>query len=152
MNRFVALVTALVVVLASGLVHGLWAERWTPATSLQMAAARVEQVPLDIGDWKGVSADADPAAFAQAGARQYWARSYVNAKKNLSLLVILMCGRPGRMAAHTPEVCYRGAGYETTGMPETFAMQWAAGDKPNQRARTDCGSDIPVRPPDGQEC
>jgi hypothetical protein len=121
--------TGLVIVLASGLVHGLWAERWTPATSLQAAAARVEEVPLNIGDWNGTSADADPAAFAQAGARQYWARTYVDAKRNVTLLVILMCGRPGRMATHTPEVCYRGAGYEISGAPETVTMQAATGEK-----------------------
>ena len=33
------------------------------------------------------------------------------------LLAVLMVGRAGRMAVHTPEVCYRGAGYELSGPP-----------------------------------
>jgi hypothetical protein len=29
----------------------------------------------------------------------------------------LMCGRAGHMAVHTPDICYRGAGYEMVGEP-----------------------------------
>lgn len=123
MTRQPAVVAALAVLVVSGVVHGLWAERWGPSTLLQEAAARVDQVPLEIGDWQAQVDDADPAAFTQAGAQSYWARSYVNPRLHTTLHVILMCGRAGRMAVHTPEVCYRGAGFEIEAKPEVWTVQ-----------------------------
>jgi hypothetical protein len=127
MKRRVAILIALLILVASGLVHGSWAERWSPATALDEAAARVPNVPLQIGDWRAQTIDADPAVFFQAGARQFWMRSYVNARKKTTLLVILMCGRAGRMSVHTPEICYRGAGYEMEGNPTTWSVPPAWG-------------------------
>ena len=129
MTRLVTVAFALAVLMISGLVHGFWAGRWNPSMVLQEAAARVDNVPLEIGDWKAHAEDADPGAFFQAGALSYWARSYVNPRKNTTLYVILMCGRAGRMAVHTPEVCYRGAGYEIGREPETWPVQSAAGQE-----------------------
>src|ERR1700681_3400476 len=101
MSRNVAILIALGILTASGLVHGFWSERWNPSTALQEAAARVDNVPLAVGDWNAQSVDSDPSIFSQAGARSYWTRAYVNAKKKTTLFVILMCGRSGRMAVHT---------------------------------------------------
>src|SRR5207244_1355928 len=36
--------------------------------------------------------------------------------------VILMCGRAGRMAVHTPEVCYGGAGFDMLGAPAPYPV------------------------------
>jgi hypothetical protein len=39
-----------------------------------------------------------------------------------AITVILMCGRAGHMAVHTPDICYRGAGYEMAGEPAKFRL------------------------------
>ena len=83
---------------------------------------------MELGDWKAQTIDSDPAAFFQAGAQKYWTRSYVHARKKTTLFVILMCGRAGRMAVHTPEVCYRGAGYEMDRVPEALAVTTPSGE------------------------
>jgi hypothetical protein len=44
-------------------------------------------------------------------------RRYTNARTGDVVSVLLVCGRPGPMAAHTPDVCYGGAGYEMVGQP-----------------------------------
>ena len=129
MSRNAAILIALGILTASGLVHGFWSERWNPSTALEEAAARVEEVPLTAGDWKAETVDSEPSVFFQAGARRYWTRCYVNPKKKGTFFVILMCGRSGRMAVHTPEVCYRGAGYEMGGDTQTFVAKSADGDK-----------------------
>src|SRR5262249_7965539 len=98
MSRRIALLLALGILTASGLVHGFWSERWSQSTALQEAASRVDQVPLAVGDWKAQSVDSDPSVFFQAGARSYWTRAYTSARQKTSLYVILMCGRSGRMA------------------------------------------------------
>src|SRR5438445_3065953 len=88
MSRGLAMLLALSILTASGLVHGSWSERWSPSTALQEAAARVNQVPLAIGDWKGQNVDSDPSVFFQAGARSYWTRAYTSARKKTTLYVI----------------------------------------------------------------
>ncbi|MBI3410343.1 MAG: exosortase-associated EpsI family protein [Planctomycetes bacterium] len=128
MVRWGAAVIAFVALLATGLVHGLWADRWQKSEALAAAAARVDSVPMAIGDWQATTVEGDAAAFRQAGAQSYWVRSYVNARRNSSLLVILMCGRAGRMAVHTPEVCYRGAGYEMLDEPTPFTVVSQSGE------------------------
>src|SRR5205807_1079895 len=89
---------------------------------------KVMDMPLAIGEWTGQSVEADSAAFAQAGAQSYWTRSYAHPRKKTTLFVILMCGRSGKMAVHTPEVCYRGAGYELESRPETWTVKTPTGD------------------------
>jgi hypothetical protein len=53
-------------------------------------------------------------------------RAYTDSRQQ-SVLVILMCGRTGRMAVHTPEVCYRGAGYEMIQEPAAISIVSDAG-------------------------
>lgn len=108
---------ALALVLSAGLVHGLWIERWLPSTALEQALTLVPLVPKEFSGWTGKTPETemDPEVFRQAGAQAYWTRVYTNPDKPGAFSVILMCGRAGRMAVHTPEVCYRGAGYELMG-------------------------------------
>src|SRR5207302_6148175 len=129
MSRTAAILMALGILTAGGLVHGFWSERWSASSDLEEAASRVDRVPLAAGDWQAQSVASDPAIFLQAGARGYWTRCYVNAKTKTTLFVILMCGRSGRMAVHTPEVCYRGAGYELGGRPDAWTVNSASGQE-----------------------
>jgi hypothetical protein len=127
MYRIATMVIALLILTGGGLAHGIWAERWQSSSALQDAAARVRNVPLEIGDWQGRTLGDDAEVFAQAGALAYWTRSYVHPHRPTSLLVILMCGRPGRMAVHTPEVCYHGAGFSMAAEPKVVTLKSAQG-------------------------
>ena len=104
---------AFVMVLSSGLVHGLWTDRWHKSEALELAVGRVESVPLQLGGWKGQPLKTDTEEFEQAGALGYWMREYRN--KHQSVTVLLMCGRAGRMSVHTPDICYQGLGYQMAG-------------------------------------
>jgi hypothetical protein len=46
------------------------------------------------------------------------ARNYTNRVTGQKVSVLLLCGRPGPMSVHTPEVCYQGSGYEIVGKQE----------------------------------
>lgn len=127
MNRWIAFSVAIATLLVTGLAHGLWSERWQQSEALADALARINHVPLDVGEWHGTTMEGDPADFAQAGALNYLTRTYVHAKTGTHVQVILMCGRAGRMAVHTPEVCYRGAGYDMVDDPEITTVQPADG-------------------------
>lgn len=117
MSRYLATTAALSLIAVCGVVHGMRSDRWQTSQALEDAMARVARVPAEVGDWKSESIEGDALAFKQAGAQAYWTRLYTNARKRQTVLAILMCGRAGRMSVHTPEVCYRGAGYELYDKP-----------------------------------
>jgi hypothetical protein len=107
--RYFAFVAALGMLLLSGVLYHVLAR---DSDQLDIAAERVALVPMVVGAWQGTEEQGDAASFEQAGAKRYWMRQYVHAGSKETILVILMCGRAGKMSVHTPEVCYRGAGYE----------------------------------------
>ncbi len=59
-------------------------------------------------------------------------RRYTDARSGASVLVILLCGRSGKMSVHRPEHCYRGAGYEMMAVP----MHWQASGDPSAECWT----------------
>jgi hypothetical protein len=118
MFRPAQVVIALALLALSGLAHGLVTSRWHKSEALEMALARVPDVPLTLGPWEGHDLETDPEVFAQARAEAYWMRNYQKGAAGPGVTAILMCGRAGPLAVHTPDVCYRGAGYEMAG-PET---------------------------------
>jgi Protein of unknown function (DUF3485) len=133
MTRVLACILTLGLLVGGGLVHGYYAERWRSADDLEHGVERLPTVPLEIDGWKAEERESDAAEFAQAGARGFWTRTY--RKDGHEVLAILMVGRAGRMSVHTPEVCYRGAGYELSGPPvrheakdgaEKLAAFWTA--------------------------
>lgn len=120
-----ALLAAVGALLLSGVVCHLLAR---DSSQLDGAADRVALVPRDFGEWRGQDEETDASSFAMAGARGYWMRMYVNQRTKEGILVILMCGRPGRMGVHTPEVCYGGAGFNLRDEPTPVALKNDRGD------------------------
>jgi uncharacterized protein DUF3485 len=123
MPRHLAVVVAVALILVCGVVHGWWSDRWQRSAALEEALARVARVPMTLGAWQAENVPADAKAFEQAGAQAYWMRAYTNTQNRHSVLAILMCGRAGRMAVHTPEVCYRGAGYDLFDAPASTVIR-----------------------------
>jgi hypothetical protein len=123
MTRLHATLVALLLLLTGGLLHGTWSERWQSSNALDDAVARVYGVPLKVGDWTAQEQPSDAEMFSQAGARGYWTRSYTHLHSKQTVLVILMCGRAGRMAVHTPEVCYSSSGYELPEDPARYSLE-----------------------------
>ena len=115
MRKSLPLLTGLALLTLAALVHGVWTGRWQPSYALEEAAARVKDVPLSFGDWRGEELPPDVVSFASAGARGYWRRVYKNGPDGPAVTVLLMCGRAGKMSVHTPDLCYGGAGYDGVG-------------------------------------
>ncbi|MGF1580831.1 MAG: exosortase-associated EpsI family protein [Gemmataceae bacterium] len=128
MRRDIGIIVGTLVILGSGVVHGLLTSRWVPSEALQEATSRIPRVPLKFDDWVGNEIETDPEEFAQAGAKGYWMREY-RSDQGDSISVVLMCGPGGRMAVHTPEVCYRGLGFEVTGNPRTTTIVYGPGNQ-----------------------
>ena len=105
-NWIYALVAGLAVV-ATGLVHGYWTDRWSSSADLNEAAARLATLPSTLGEWEGKDGEARPGPGV-TGSLQ---RTYTNRRLGTSVVIALVNGRPGPVATHTPEVCYGGTGY-----------------------------------------
>lgn len=99
-----------VALLVAGWVHGRWTDRWGPPDAVRDAAGRLPQVAFDLGDWKGQDVDIDTSQLTDIAG--VLCRRYVHARTGRALTVYLVCGRPGPVSEHTPDVCYRADGYQ----------------------------------------
>jgi hypothetical protein len=127
MKSLFPLLTALALLAAGGLVHGLWTERWHGHLDVELAAERLAACPVDVGDWKGEEIELDRDELRQARVAGYWARRFTRQHSEITVSAILLCGQPGPMAVHTPDVCYSGAGYELTAPPVRCTVDIGAG-------------------------
>src|SRR5207249_251268 len=89
-----ALAAAALLIL-SGVSHGLWTGRWQESGVLDRAVARLDRIPLTVGDWQGQTAAAvDPKILARADISGSVTRHYVNRRDGSEVSVLLVCGRP----------------------------------------------------------
>jgi hypothetical protein len=125
---------ATLIVVASGVVQGLRTDRWAVSHELRDAVARIDLVPMSFGDWAGQPTEIDRRQLEAADIAGGMTRRYVNRRDGRALDVLLVCGRPGPISVHTPDICYTGAGYVlrdgqvqaplTYGTPPRIAEAW----------------------------
>ena len=127
MQRFLVIVSAGIVLVASGVVHGVWTDRWSDQGDLAETAQRLEQLPLTIGAWHGTAAEMEKDP--NTGLAGMIARRYVNATTGKSVTLFLACGRSGPVCTHTPDVCYAGSGYEVE-QPKKFRLPSTTAEMP----------------------
>lgn len=142
---------ALVVLVGAGLEQGRLDGRWASAEGLDGAVERIRGLPAVLGSWRGEEGDADPATLRHAGIAGGILRRYRDSLSGAVVSALLVCGRPGPVAVHTPDVCYRASGYQVefgpaeapggflvatmvrtdTPVPERLQVSWSwnAGDR-----------------------
>ncbi|AGA29603.1 exosortase-associated EpsI family protein [Singulisphaera acidiphila] len=117
MLRNLPIVAALSLVIAAGIVHGRWTHRWTVSHAIEDAAARIDRLPMTLGDWQGQAMKLDREQLALAEIAGYVARRYEDRLHGDAVTILLVCGAPGPISVHTPDICYSGAGFEPIGPP-----------------------------------
>lgn len=117
MLRILPLVCAFVLLAASGISHRLWTGSWTLSDEPGLSAARLAEVPASIGDWVGADQEVDARQLARAEAVGHLARRYVQRRTGEQVSLFLICGRPGPIAVHTPDICYGGIGFRVADKP-----------------------------------
>jgi hypothetical protein len=118
-------IAALALVVAAGVVHGRWSRRWAGSAEADAAVARLRRVPEVVGGWRGRPIELDPRQLAAAGVDGCVARRFEDPKGAAAVTVLLVCGRPGPISVHTPDVCYGGAGYEAVAPPARYRLPGA---------------------------
>ncbi len=109
MRWFTALMASLALV-ACGLVHGFWTDRWVPPVETAQAAERLNAIPLEVGDWDGEVQEVK-GGEAGEGVAGCIKRRYVHRKSGTAVSLFLVCGRSGPVSIHTPEACYGASGF-----------------------------------------
>lgn len=112
MMRILPVVIALGAILISGFSHALLTNRWGASEELRLASERLGRVPTTVGDWVGEAEEMDPAEFAMADIEAYRKLRFVNKVTRAEVQFLLVCGRPGPVSVHTPNICYLGAGFK----------------------------------------
>jgi hypothetical protein len=122
MQRRIPLLVGLILLLLVAVVQGVWTQRWQKSADLEMALARLANAPGDLGTWKAEPVEFDADTLTAAGAQGSWVRRYTDTRSGASVLVLLLCGRSGKMSVHRPQDCYRGAGYEMLAEPVHYEL------------------------------
>lgn len=108
---------AVFLVIGAGYLQGRLSGRWSSGGELDDAVARMNRVPMTIGDWEGSDQRFDARTKSQAELAGGLMRSYRNRRSGAAVTLLLVCGRPGPISVHTPDVCFQGAGYVLLGAP-----------------------------------
>jgi hypothetical protein len=118
--RFLPLIVGGGLLVASGIVHGLWTNRWLVADELQNVSVQLESLPMQLGDWEGRPHEIDARQLTVAEVSGHVSRRYVHRRTGTDISFLVLAGRPGPLAVHQPEVCYAGSGFAKLGRKERW--------------------------------
>lgn len=110
MDRWFAALVGSAALVVCGIVHGYWTDRWATPVETTQAAQRLDDIPLQMGEWEGEELEVKPGE-AGAGVARCIKRLYVHRKTGTTVSLFLVCGRPGPVSIHTPDVCYGASGF-----------------------------------------
>ena len=110
MRRILPLSLALATIVASGIVHGQWTDRWGTPAALSAVSERLEKVAPVLGEWEGEALPQNAEAPREVAGHLF--RRYVHRKTGETITVALVGGRPGPVSIHSPDVCYGAGGYD----------------------------------------
>jgi len=121
MSRQIAVSTIFAAMVISGAAAGFWSGRWGSTQALREAAERLETVPLSLGNtWDSYPEELSDREVRIAELEGYVRRRYVHRQTGNIISTALVCGRPGPISVHVPEVCFTGAGYAVVGAPKEY--------------------------------
>ncbi len=110
MKRYLHVMTAIAIIVAAGTVHGIWTFRWHVAEEPIAAAARMREAVPVLADWQESPIDKEVPRGPWVAGQFY--RRYVHRRTGQTVTAFMICGRPGPIAVHTPDVCYGAGGFD----------------------------------------
>ncbi len=116
-RRFVPVVAAVALLLTYGIAQGWWMRRWSDTSKLYRAVEQLNGLPANLGNWSGQPLTLTQREIEIGQISGYYYRRFVQPYTGKAMTVLLVCGQPGPIAAHSPEVCFEGAGYKEVAPP-----------------------------------
>jgi len=131
MKNYLAAAVAAALIISTGLVNAYWTG-WIgsgiESAILDDFAARLGELPMNIGDWEGKDEDAmDERERVIAGARGAVSRRYTNRQTNQAVSIFLVSGHAREIAQHTPAQCYVAAGFQMMNPEQQYVVETDAG-------------------------
>jgi hypothetical protein len=108
-SRTVHLLVAVCILALSGIVHGMWTNRWGTGSNLA-GKNLLDGLDNEIVNWRGEFLRIDPAPRTHCDSRRF-----EPVKAGKAVVVSVTSGSPGDVAVHTPDVCFLGAGWKLRG-------------------------------------
>lgn len=105
------ILVSLALVVAMGVAHGVFSDRWVRSAQLEQALVGLQRVPTTIGDWVGEDRPLSEEVMKAGGIDGAIVRRFRNERTGETVTMLIVCGRGGPISVHTPDVCYEGAGY-----------------------------------------
>jgi hypothetical protein len=137
MTKYLPVAIGLVVIGTGTYLQGIWSERWGKYHTEELAqfTQRLSQVPTVIGDWEGRDQTVNAEEFAASHCDGCVSRDYTSRRSGATVSVFLVSGTGRHVTIHTPDWCYRGAGYEIDATPNPYAID-VNGIEPRPEFRT----------------
>jgi EpsI family protein len=88
------------------------------AVGRQTARFDLDQIPMNLGPWKGESTKIDEQIARGTGADQIITRRYVNQDTGVAVEFIALYGPAADVYLHAPEICYPAAGFTPVAGPD----------------------------------
>ncbi|MBI2824127.1 MAG: exosortase-associated EpsI family protein [Planctomycetia bacterium] len=131
MKQYLAAAVAGVLIVSTGLVHAYWTGVFGSvdhSAVLQQFADRLQDVPLEVGDWSGEDLqEMDARERLVAGATAALSRRYVNRQTKQGVSVFMVTGYFRNIAQHTPDQCYVAAGFTMLNPPIQYSVETDVG-------------------------
>jgi len=111
------LIVAALALGSAGAIHGLRTDRWGTASVVTEAASRLDAIPDRVEDWTSRPAEIEARQLEIAQVVGHLSRRYRHEASGREVLILIVCGRSGPIGAHSPDVCYEGAGFRMVDAP-----------------------------------
>ncbi|MBP62972.1 MAG: hypothetical protein CMJ62_15735, partial [Planctomycetaceae bacterium] len=97
-----------------------WIEQDT--TQLDSFTGRLQGIPLEFGDWVGELKEFNEDQFKRSKCKGCFSTLYENKRTGDAVTVYLVSGTARNTTIHTPDWCYRGAGFEMQSKPNSYKI------------------------------
>ena len=133
------LILVLAGILAGGYTHGVWTGRWSDSRALEEAVARLDRVPTEVATWKGTDRklEEQKSVLEMARIKGLVFRKFVNTTDGHVVSMLIVCGPPGHIAVHTPDICFTGSGYIPKMQPVRMSLEDSESGPPPEFMRQD---------------
>lgn len=128
--RLLATALVTVIVISSGFAAGTLANRWSDRAELNEVAKSLKTLPEACGEWRLISeTEIDPEIVEMLACTGYLNRSYRRQGAHDTVHVAIVVGPPGRIAVHTPEICYVSQGFHLEQAPVRRSFELPDGSR-----------------------
>jgi hypothetical protein len=120
----IAFILCLTLTVAAGAIHGRVSGRWGASDKAKQAAALLESLPNQFGDWVLEKNDPlDSTSVSQLQPYAYVNRVYGSQTTGQKVSFFVLLGPTGPTAVHTPGVCYSSRNYTITQPSEKTVLR-----------------------------